>query len=39
MIAALNYLSKLLEGFFEVQMRRAAARIRAREQLFPRHHG
>lgn len=39
MIAALSYLSKLIEGFFELQMGRAAARIRAREQLFPRHHG
>lgn len=39
MIAVLNYLSKLIERFFELQMRRTAARIRAREQLFPRHHG
>ena len=39
MIAVLNYLSKLIEGFLELQMRRAAARIRAREQLFPRHRG
>jgi hypothetical protein len=37
MIAALTYLSKLIEGRLELQMRRAAIRMRARQQLFPRH--
>ncbi len=39
MIAALNYLSQLIEQHFELQMRRAALRIRARQQLFPQHLG
>lgn len=37
MIGALTYLSRLIEGRLELQMRRAAIRIRARQQLFPRH--
>lgn len=37
MIAALTYLSQLIEGRFELQMRRAAIKIRARQQLFPHH--
>jgi hypothetical protein len=37
MIAALSYLSQLIEGRLELQMRRAAIKIRARQLLFPRH--
>jgi hypothetical protein len=37
MIAALTYLSQLIEGRLELQMRRAAIKIRARQQLFPQH--
>jgi hypothetical protein len=36
MTAALEYLSRMTEHFFESQMRRAARRIR-RQQPFPRH--
>jgi hypothetical protein len=39
MIAALNYLSQLIEGLFVSQMRRAAVRIHSRQQLFPRRAG
>jgi len=35
MIAALNYLRQLTDEFFTWQMRRAAQRISARQQLFP----
>jgi hypothetical protein len=37
MIAALTYLSHLIEGRLELQMRRAAIRIRAGQHFFPRH--
>ena len=37
MTAALTYLSHLIEGRLELQMRRAAIRIRAGQQFFPRH--
>jgi hypothetical protein len=39
MIAALNYLGQLIDRLLESQMRRAAVRIRARQQLFPRFSG
>jgi len=39
MIAAVKYLSQTIDRIFESQMRRAACRISARQQLFPRHAG
>jgi len=39
MIAALTYLSRMIDQTFELRMRRAAVRIRARQQLFPHHAG
>jgi len=37
MTAALRYLGRLTEQLFESQMRRAAVRISARADLFPRY--
>lgn len=37
MTATLSYLSRMTEEFFERQMRRAAKKINAGRQLFPRH--
>jgi hypothetical protein len=38
MAAALIFISQMTNRIFEAQMRRAASRISARQQLFP-HHG
>jgi len=37
MTAALEYLGRMTDQFFETQMRRAARKISARLQLFPHH--
>jgi hypothetical protein len=37
MVAALKYLSRVTEQFFEWKMCRAALKISARQQLFPHH--
>jgi hypothetical protein len=37
MTAAVEYLSQVTDKFFESLMCRAARRINARQQLFPRH--
>jgi hypothetical protein len=36
MTAALNYLSRITDAIFESRMQRAACRISARQQIFPR---
>jgi hypothetical protein len=37
MAAALQFLSKIADEIFEANMQRAALRIAARQQVFPRH--
>jgi hypothetical protein len=37
MVAAVKYLTQVTDQFFEWQMRRAALKISARQQLFPHH--
>ena len=37
MTAALKYLSQMTNAIFESQMQRAARKITAHQQLFPRH--
>jgi hypothetical protein len=34
-LAAMEYLGRLSDGFFEAQLKRAAIRIEARSQCFP----
>jgi hypothetical protein len=36
-LAALKFLSRVTDQFFERQMRRAALKISARQRLFPHH--